>query len=93
MRINKKLKKQFTEMSQKHPDCLFFMGIGDHYITFGDVCDKVSKILDVPVTRTMAKDFTAKQVILPSAWSRMNVYVDKLQKHFSRIALCDQLQK
>jgi len=91
MRIPKNIKNQYEQMKSKHSDCLFVFGISGFYVAFGNDAETVSKFLNVPLTKTRAKDFTNRQAVIECSFGRMCEQAEKLSKRGYRVAVCDQL--
>lgn len=79
-------KKQFTELKDKHPDCLLLFRCGDFYESYQEDAESASRILGITLTKDKAGDRLAG---FPH--HALDTYLPRLIGAGHRIAICDEL--
>lgn len=83
--------KAFEQMKTKHPDTILLFRMGDFYGSFADDAKTLSEVLGITITRTSAKDITARQAAFPA--NALDMYLPKLVRAGKRVAICDEPTK
>jgi DNA mismatch repair protein MutS len=85
------LMKQYNEIKSKHPSAILLFRVGDFYETFGEDAIKVSKILNIVLTKkSNGSSSTIELAGFP--YHALDTYLPKLIKAGYRVAICDQLE-
>lgn len=82
--------KQYNGIKAKYPDALLLFRVGDFYESFGDDAVKVSKMLNIVLTKRNNGD--EKTALAGFPHHALNTYLPKLVKAGQRVAICDQLE-
>ena len=85
----------YVELKKKHPDALLLFRSGDFYETYKDDAVKASKILGITLTkRTNLMDDEGKPLAMAGfPYHALDMYLPKLIRAGSRVAICDQLEE
>lgn len=81
-------KKQFTELKDKHPDCLLLFRCGDFYESYQEDAESASRILGITLTKDKEGD---RQTMFPHY--ALDTYLPRLIRAGHRIAICDELKQ
>lgn len=79
-------KKQFTELKDKHPDCLLLFRCGDFYESYQEDAESASRILGITLTKDKGGDLLAG---FPH--HALDTYLPRLIRAGHRLAICDEL--
>tara|TARA_B100001142_G_scaffold218362_1_gene216523 strand:+ start:18273 stop:20858 length:2586 start_codon:yes stop_codon:yes gene_type:complete len=85
------LMKQYNAIKAKYPDALLLFRVGDFFETFGKDAIKMSKILDIILTKRGAGSQSETE-LAGFPHHSLNLYLPKLVKAGLRVAICDQLE-
>jgi len=85
------LMKQYNAIKAKYPDALLLFRVGDFFETFGKDAIKMSKILDIILTKRGAGSQSETE-LAGFPHHSLNLYLPKLIKAGLRVAICDQLE-
>lgn len=80
--------KKWTEIREKHPDCLLLVRVGDYYECYNEDAVKAAEILGTPLINRHTKELN-KMTGFP--YDRLYKYLPKLIRASQRVAICDQL--
>lgn len=80
--------KKWTEIKEKHPDCLLLFRVGDYYECYNEDAVKAAEILGTPLVNRHTKELN-KMTGFPNY--SLDEYLPKLIRASQRIAICDQL--
>ena len=83
--------KQYNAIKAKYPDALLLFRVGDFFETFGKDAIKMSKILDIILTKRGAGSQSETE-LAGFPHHSLNLYLPKLVKAGLRVAICDQLE-
>ena len=83
--------KQYNAIKAKYPDALLLFRVGDFFETFGKDAIKMSKILDIILTKRGAGSQSETE-LAGFPHHSLNLYLPKLIKAGLRVAICDQLE-
>jgi DNA mismatch repair protein MutS len=85
------LMNQYNQIKDKYPGSLLLFRVGDFYETFGEDAVKVSKLLDIVLTKR-ANGAAASVELAGFPHHALDTYLPKLVKAGNRVAICDQLE-
>lgn len=85
------LMKQYNAIKARHPGALLLFRVGDFYETFGEDAVKVSKILDIVLTKR-ANGSASHIELAGFPHHALDNYLPKLVRTGNRVAICDQLE-
>ena len=83
--------KQYNAIKAKYPDALLLFRVGDFFETLGKDAIKMSKILDIILTKRGAGSQSETE-LAGFPHHSLNLYLPKLVKAGLRVAICDQLE-
>lgn len=85
------LMRQYNQVKEKYPGALVLFRVGDFYETFGEDAVRVSKILNIALTKR--SNGAASEVELAGfPHHSLDVYMPRLVKAGNRVAVCDQME-
>ena len=85
------LMKQYYRIKAQHPGALLLFRVGDFYETFGEDAIKMSKILDIVLTKR-ANGAAATIELAGFPYHALDNHLPKLVRAGQRVAICDQLE-
>jgi len=85
------LMKQYAEIKSKYPGTIVLFRIGDFYETFGEDAIKVSKILNITLTKR-ANGQASEIELAGFPYHVLDNQLPKLVKAGERVAVCEQLE-
>lgn len=85
------LMRQYNQVKAKYPGALILFRVGDFYETFGEDAIKVSKILNIALTKR-SNGAAAEVELAGFPHHALDVYMPRLVKAGNRVAVCDQLE-
>ena len=85
------LMHQYKQIKAKYPGALLLFRVGDFYETFGEDAVKMSKILDIVLTKR-SNGAAAAVELAGFPYHALDTYLPRLVKAGHRVAICDQLE-
>ena len=85
------LMHQYKQIKAKYPGALLLFRVGDFYETFGEDAVKMSKILDIVLTKR-SNGAAASVELAGFPYHALDTYLPRLVKAGHRVAICDQLE-
>ncbi|MCB9202389.1 MAG: DNA mismatch repair protein MutS [Flavobacteriales bacterium] len=83
--------KQYNSIKAKYPDAVLLFRVGDFYETFGQDAVRVSKILNITLTKR-ANGSASHIELAGFPHHSIDTYLPKLVRSGNRVAICDQLE-
>ncbi len=83
------MKQQYTELKEKHKDCLMFFRLGDFYELFFEDAKIASRELEIALT---SRGKTDKAPMCGVPHHAADAYIDRLISKGYKVAICEQVE-
>ena len=85
--------RQYTELKERHPDCILFFRLGDFYEMFSDDARLASKELDLTLTtRDKGKDKSEQTPMCGVPYHSVEAYIARLVQKGYKVAISEQME-
>ncbi|MCE5311602.1 MAG: DNA mismatch repair protein MutS [Nitrospiraceae bacterium] len=85
------LMKQYTNIKEKHSDCIVLFRLGDFYEMFGEDAKTASAILQITLT-SRDKNSDEPMPMCGVPYFSVDAYISKLIKAGHKVAICEQIE-